>query len=152
MATELNPYVTIRSGLAREALEFYRSIFGGEIMIMTFGQYGAEGPIADLVMHGQLITETGRKIMVADAPDDIVPVTVGDNVSIAVDGEAEDAERLRRIFAALGADGGRVENPLMTAPWGDEFGSLVDRYEIHWMINIVGTDPAEPDLAADDDA
>ena len=144
MATELTPYVNVRGGRAREALEFYRSVFGGEVMVMTFGEYGGEGPISDLVMHGQLITATGRKIMVSDAPEEVVQITVGDNVSIAVDGEQEDAERLRAIFAALAAEGGHIENPLLIAPWGDEFGSLVDRYEIHWMINIAGTRPEEP--------
>ncbi|MFC6154551.1 VOC family protein [Nocardioides yefusunii] len=150
MATKLNPYVNIRGGLAREALEFYRSVFGGEVMVMTFGEFGGEGRIADLVMHGQLITETGRKLMVADAPEEIVQITVGDNVSIAIDGEAEDAERLRGIFAALASDGGRIENPLLIAPWGDEFGSVVDRYEIHWMLNIAGTEPEEPFPAVED--
>ena len=59
----LNPYLTF-DGNAREAIEFYKGVFGGELNLMTFGDMGAsehEGtPIpADGVMHAQLTTDEG---------------------------------------------------------------------------------------------
>ena len=54
MASRLNPYLNFPDGRAREAMEFYRSVLGGELALMTFGEMGMEGPLAEQVMHGQL--------------------------------------------------------------------------------------------------
>jgi PhnB protein len=136
MASLLNPYVNVLDGKAREALEFYRSVLGGELSVMTFGEMGAEGPVAEQVMHGQLETEAGFTLMVADAPPEMVQVTRGDNISISLSGD--DADALRGWFAGL-SEGGQVRQPLQAAPWGDEFGSLVDRFGIPWMVNVAGS-------------
>jgi PhnB protein len=138
MASLLNPYVNVLDGKAREALEFYRSVLGGELNVMTFGEMGAEGPVADQVMHGQLETESGFTLMVADAPPEMVQVTMGNNISISLSGPAEDGDALRGWFSGL-AEGGQVPQPLEPAPWGDEFGMLVDRFGISWMVNIAGS-------------
>jgi PhnB protein len=138
MASLLNPYVNVLDGRAREALEFYRSVLGGELNVMTFGEMGAEGPVADQVMHGQLETDAGFTLMVADAPPEMVQVTMGNNISISLSGPAEDGDALRGWFAGL-AEGGQVPQPLQPAPWGDEFGMLVDRFGISWMVNIAGS-------------
>jgi PhnB protein len=138
MASLLNPYVNVLDGKAREALEFYRSVLGGELNVMTFGEMGAEGPVADQVMHGQLETDAGFTLMVADAPPEMVQVTMGNNISISLSGPAEDGDALRGWFAGL-AEGGQVPQPLQPAPWGDEFGMLVDRFGITWMVNIAGS-------------
>ena len=137
MASRLNPYLNPLDGQARAALDFYHSVFGGSLTISTFAENGMEGPYADLVMHGQLETDAGYTLMVADAPAEMVSVTVGNNISLSLSGDADDAERLRGYFAAL-SEGGQVAEPLTTAPWGDEFGMLVDRFGIHWMVNIAG--------------
>jgi PhnB protein len=137
MTSRLNPYVNVLDGKAREALEFYQSVLGGELRMMTFGEMGTEGPVADQVMHGQLETPDGYTLMVADAPPEMVQVTVGNNITISLSGEPGDAEALRGHFAGL-AEGGQVSQPLEAAPWGDEFGMLVDRFGIGWMVNIAG--------------
>ncbi|GAA5105861.1 VOC family protein [Alloalcanivorax gelatiniphagus] len=133
----LNPYLSFPDAQAREALEFYQSVLGGQLDVMTFGDVGTDGPIADQVMHGQLTTPGGITLMGADAPPDVVQVTYGDNVSVSLSGGPEDAELLRGWFAAL-SDGGEVRQPLEAAPWGDEFGMFVDRFGIAWMVNIAG--------------
>ena len=134
MAT-LNPYLNFPDGKAREAMEHYQSVLGGELNVMTFGDMGGEGPTATQVMHGQLETPSGFTLMGADAPPEMVQVTFGDNVSVSVSGPPADAEQLRGWFAAL-AEGGEVRQPLEAAPWGDEFGMFVDRYGISWLFNI----------------
>ena len=58
MAVALNPYLNF-PGTAREAMTFYQSVLGGELQISTFGEFGAEGPQADGVMHAHLETEAG---------------------------------------------------------------------------------------------
>lgn len=86
-------------------------------------------------MHGQLETPAGFTLMGADAPPEMFTVTMGDNMSVSISGDTEDAETMRGWFAGL-AVGGEIRQPLVVAPWGDEFGMLVDKFGIHWMVNI----------------
>jgi PhnB protein len=137
MASILNPYVNVPDGRAREAVEFYRSVLGGDARIITFGEMGAQDETATQVMHAQLETPAGFTLMVADAPPQMVQVTYGDNVSISLSGGPEDGDDLRGWFAGL-AEGGDVRQPLIPAPWGDEFGMLTDKFGIGWMVNIAG--------------
>ncbi|HEX8105539.1 MAG TPA: VOC family protein, partial [Solirubrobacteraceae bacterium] len=67
MATRLNPYLTF-DGTAREAMEFYRDVLGGELNVSTFGEFGMEGAGADGVMHAMLETERGFTLMASDLP------------------------------------------------------------------------------------
>ena len=133
----LNPYLNFADATAREAMELYASVLGGELNVMTFGDMGTEGPMATQVMHGQLETPSGLTLMGADAPPEMVQVTFGDNVSVSISGSNEEAEQLRGWFSAL-SEGGEVRQPLEAAPWGDEFGMFVDRFGISWMFNIAG--------------
>jgi PhnB protein len=133
----LNPYLNFADARAREAMEFYASVLGGDLNVMTFGDMGTEGPMATQVMHGQLETPSGLTLMGADAPPEMVQVTFGDNVSVSISGSNEEAEQLRGWFSAL-SEGGEVRQPLEAAPWGDEFGMFVDRFGISWLFNIAG--------------
>ena len=137
MSIHLNPYLNFPDARAREAMEFYQSVLGGELSVMSFGDMGTEGPLATQVMHGQLVVPGGLVLMGADAPPEMVQVSIGDNVSVSLSGGPEDADRLRGWFAAL-SEGGEVRQPLEAAPWGDEFGMLVDRFGISWLVNIAG--------------
>ena len=94
-----------------------------------------EGVPGDQVMHGRLETTAGYTLMVADAPAAMMAVTPGDNISVSISGDAEDAEAMRGYFEGLAVDG-RVNEPLASAPWGDEFGMLTDKFGINWMVNI----------------
>jgi PhnB protein len=137
MSVLLNPYLNFADGQAREAMEHYASVLGGEPTFMTFGDMGTEGPLATQVMHAQLQTPSGLTLMGADSPPEMVHVRFGDNVSVSLSGGPEDADELRRWFAAL-SEGGEVRQPLEVAPWGDEFGAFVDRFGISWLVNIAG--------------
>ncbi len=68
MASRLNPYISF-PGNAREAMDFYRSVFGGSVTLNTFGEFGPpDSPEADKIMHGQLETDGGFTLMGADTP------------------------------------------------------------------------------------
>src|SRR5262245_58994395 len=63
MSSRLNPYLNF-NGNARQALEFYRSVFGGTLNINTYADFGGkDSPDADKVMHGQLETDAGYTVM-----------------------------------------------------------------------------------------
>jgi PhnB protein len=132
MTSRLNPYIGF-SDTARQAMEFYRGVFGGNLTLSTFGESGmADGPDADKIMHGQLETPAGYTLMASDTPAGMER-TVGTNVSISLSGD--DVEELRGYFAGL-SDGGSVTMPLEKQMWGDEFGMCVDPFGVAWMVNI----------------
>ncbi len=140
MSVQLDPYLGFRAG-AREAMEFYHRVFGGQLTMNTFAELNAaQDPSEnDLVMHAQLEGDHGITFMASDIPTRMEH-TVGSNFSMALSGD--DAELLSGWFEQL-ADGGRVTMPLEQAVWGDSFGMLVDRFGINWLVNIsAGRPPA----------
>jgi PhnB protein len=132
VASRLNPYLSF-SDNAREAMEFYKSIFGGNLTLNTFGEYGTQGADADKIMHAQLETGDGYTLMGADTPEGMTHSS-GDNITISLSGD--DAESLRGYWEKL-SEGGNVGMPLEKQMWGDEFGMCTDRFGIPWMIDIV---------------
>ncbi len=132
MASRLNPYISF-DGNARQAVEFYQSVFGGELAVNTFGEYGAaDSPDADKIMHGQLETPAGYTLMVSDTPEGR-PYNPGDNMTVSLSGD--DSDELRAYFEKLSA-GGNVMMPLEKQMWGDEFGMVADQFGIAWLVNI----------------
>ena len=132
MSMRLNPYLQFSDNTA-EALEFYRGILGGEVVLSHFKEFGTEGPDGDLVMHGQLETDAGFTIMAADTPSFMSGRASESNITVSLSGD--DAEALRGYFQGL-SDGANVSTPLEKQMWGDEFGQLTDRYGIGWLVNI----------------
>jgi len=138
MTSRLNPYISF-DGNAKEAMEFYRGVFGGELTTSTFSEGGmAEDPAdADRMMHAQLETPNGMTLMGADSPS-ASPRSEGSTITISLSGD--DEGELTRYWTGL-VDGGTVTMPLEKAPWGDQFGMLTDKYGVDWMVNISGTPP-----------
>jgi PhnB protein len=122
---------------AREAMDFYHSVFGGELTRATFAEYHASDDPAeqDKIMHSMLVTDNGLALMAADTPKGM-DNTPGTNFSVSLSGE-DDAE-LRGYWEKLSA-GGTVTVPLEKAPWGDSFRMCVDKFGINWMVNIAGS-------------
>ena len=134
MASKLNPYVSF-AGNAREAMEFYKDVFGGELTSSTFGEYGdATAPNADQIMHSQLESQAGFTLMGADTPPG-GSHNPGDNIAISLSGD--DDAMLRGYWEKLSA-GGQVSVPLEKQMWGDEFGMCQDKFGLAWMVNIAG--------------
>jgi PhnB protein len=132
MASRLNPYLNF-DGDARQAMEFYKDVFGGELNVNTFGEFGNEGsPGADKVMHAQLETANGFTLMASDTPPGMQR-NPGDSMSISLSGT--DAGELRGYWEKL-SDGGTVTMPMEKQMWGDEFGMCTDRFGVPWMVNI----------------
>ncbi|ALG11798.1 VOC family protein [Kibdelosporangium phytohabitans] len=132
MASRLNPYLSF-DGSARQAMEFYASVLGGEPSIRTFGEFGMAGtPQENQVMHSQLETPSGYTLMASDTPPGM-EYKPGTNITVSLSGD--DADELRGYFAKL-SDGATVTVPLEKQMWGDEFGALVDRFGINWMVNV----------------
>lgn len=141
MATTLNPYIQFKDN-AREAMEFYKTVFGGELTVSTFGEFGGGDPEhaapADGVMHSQLVTDGGLTLMAADTPPGM---TGSEGASISISLSGDDADELRGYWEKL-SEGGQVQVPLEKQMWGDEFGMCADKFGTEWMVNIAGEQPA----------
>ncbi len=129
----LNPYVHFKDN-AREAMEFYKSIFGGELTVSTFKEFGmSQDPAdADKVMHSMLTGDNGVVFMAADTPN-YIPFQPGSTVTMSLSGD--DEAELQGYWDKLSA-GAQVSQPLQKAPWGDTFGMLTDKFGVEWMVNI----------------
>jgi PhnB protein len=131
MASRLNPYLNF-NGNAREAMEFYAEVFGGDLSLSTFAAYGATGTDADRIMHALLTTTAGFTIMASDLTTDMeFQPMAGSSVSLSGD----DADALRGYWSRLSA-GGAIQMPFEKQVWGDEFGMCIDKFGIPWLVNI----------------
>jgi len=132
VASRLNPYISFEDN-ARQAMEFYKEVFGGTLVLNTFGEFGqADSPVADKIMHGMLETDNGFTIMAADTPPGMER-NPGDTITVSLSGD--DADELRGYWDKLSSSG-KVSMPLEKQMWGDEFGMCVDQFGIPWMVNI----------------
>jgi PhnB protein len=138
MASVLNPYISFTSN-AREAMEFYQTVFGGDLTLSTFGESGDSGPDADKIMHAQLRSPSGYTLMGADTPEGM-PHKPGTTIAVSLSGD--DSDELHRYWDKL-AEGGSVTVPLAMQMWGDEFGMVTDRFGIGWMVNVAGDHSGE---------
>ncbi|RYZ23179.1 MAG: VOC family protein [Chitinophagaceae bacterium] len=135
MQTHALPYLNF-AGEAREALEFYKSCFGGETQIMPIGGSPMEGQFPaekhGHVLHGQL--NAGAFVVMAS---DMTPgpLQAGNNFGIVVACATED--ECRGYWEKLSA-GGHIYDPLGMKFWGALSGTCTDRFGVRWM---VGWDP-----------
>ena len=127
----LHPYLDL-GGKCREAMTFYKDVFGGELVLNSFGDFGMEmpEPMKNLVMHSEL--KADGLILHASDGQPHHPAQPGTNVSLSL--QLTDEAEQTRIFDAL-APGGQVLQPLADGPWGARFGMLTDRFGLQWLLN-----------------
>lgn len=120
-------------GTAREALEFYRTVFGGDLHFSSYADFTRTDGPADAIAHGELRGTVSVSAADAGADEDALAM-VGMKLSLlGVAGSAV----LRDWFDGL-SEGGRVVAPLERRPWGDTDGLVVDRFGVRWLIGWLG--------------
>jgi PhnB protein len=133
VTSRLNPYLSF-NGNAREAMQFYAAVLGGELSLTTFGELGSDGPDADRVMHAMLRTDSGYVIMGADVPSTMAFQPMSGS-SVSISGDETDSVALHSYWTKL-SSGGTTTMPMEKQAWGDEFGMCIDKFGIPWMIDI----------------
>lgn len=135
------PYLNFK-GNAEEAFEFYRSVFGGELLgIMRFADFGEGGmgvseADRDKVAHIALPLLEGVNLMASDVVGpQAESFNPGNNTYIYL--ELDSSEEADKLFAGL-SEGGRVEMPLQTTGWAEKYGTCVDKFGIQWMMSYTG--------------
>lgn len=135
----LNPYLFF-AGNCREAMEFYKSVFGGELMLTTFGEGPADAhadpkansaDVKDKIMHARL---TGDVVLLASDNPNGADARPSNQFSLSLEGS--DEQRFQSYFDRL-AENGKVTAPLTKQFWGDTFGMVTDRFGVNWMVSIL---------------
>lgn len=128
---DLTPYLFF-GGNCKEAMEFYKTVFGGELTIQkmdAYPQMPVEESMKNMVMHAVL---EGGDIRLF-ASDSQKASAKSAKVELSLSGD--DDLKLRKYWDDLTAEG-KITMPLEKAPWGDVFGMLTDKFGIDWMVNI----------------
>ena len=136
MATELKPYIFLY-GRCAEALEFYKSVFGGSYEAMRVG----DSPMAtemppgteNNVMHASF-TADGISFFASDGREVKTIDPEAGNTALALN--FDDGARGEQTFNALGAGGGKITMPIDNAFWGGRFGIVVDKFGNEWMMTL----------------
>jgi len=121
-------------GTAKEAMEFYQKIFGGELSLQTHGEAmgdKADPKLKDKLIHARL--EGGDVNLMGGDDMGTIPKESA-RISISLTGS--DEAKMRKVFEELAA-GGKIEQPLEKLFWGDLFGVLRDKYGISWMVDVL---------------
>ncbi|MFF2083723.1 VOC family protein [Nocardia sp. NPDC058176] len=139
MTVSVTPHLNFR-GDARRALEFYRTVFGGELTIASYADMGNPDPAtADHVAYGQVVAENGFRVMAYDAYPHLAWDQGRDPFFVSVRGT--DPAELQGYWDKL-ADGAEVNQPLGPAQWAPLYGQLTDRFGITWVLDIAVAYPA----------
>jgi PhnB protein len=133
MQSRMNPYLGF-DGKAKEAMEFYKTVFGGKLVMTTFeeGKMVRDPADASKIMHAALEADNDIMMMASDAPTG-TPLNSGSSISISLSGDNE--AELRGYWDKL-SEGAKITMPLDKSPWGDTFGMLTDKFGTAWMVNI----------------
>lgn len=136
---QINPYIHF-NGNAEEAFNFYKTVFGGEfVMVVRFKDMDMGGqPILEeevnKISHIALPIGKHSLLMGSDTPSFMGTHNENENRS-KISISAESKEEADHIFNGLSA-GGQIEMPIQDSPWGSYFGMFRDKYGFEWMIDF----------------
>jgi PhnB protein len=141
---KVSPYLNF-PGHTLEAFEYYKSIFGGELQLVRFGdlpEMQAPEHVRDKVANVALPLIDGSALMGSDSVEGFgPPLQVGNDFSIAL--ETDSADEADTLFAKL-SDGGEVTMPMQGTSWAERFGMCKDKYGVQWMFNFTGSKQFQP--------
>ncbi|MFE2996823.1 VOC family protein [Nocardia sp. NPDC059246] len=136
-------------GQARAALEFYQSVFGGQLSVATYGDFGmpAELPDATKVVFGQVIADNGFRVMAYDVPGENAPAAQGATITRRENGttittepfflsvRGDTVEEVGALWERLAAGATLIEE-FGPAQWAPGFGMMRDRFGITWILDV----------------
>jgi PhnB protein len=132
----VNPYLHFM-GKSEEAMNFYKSVFGGEFSIFQRYKDMAGGEKMsdedqEKMIHISLPIGKGNVLMASDNLESMGhEITTGDNFHICI--HTENEKETDKLFKALSANG-KIEMPLNKTFWGAYFGMCRDKFGVQWML------------------
>jgi PhnB protein len=127
----MNPYIAF-PGHCREAIEFYKNAFNGEVAMMTFKDSPTEVPddYKDKILHTTL--KFGDALIMASDAMPGQEVVTGSAYSLSIN--APTIEEAEKIFNTLSNEG-RIVMEMQDTFWGARFGMCSDKFGLSWMVN-----------------
>ena len=134
MTVVTTPHLNFR-GNAKSALDFYHSVFGGQLIAVTNEQaYSAEIPEeAQQIKFGQVIGENGFQIMAFDVPSS-QSYDQGDK-SLYVSVRGDSADEITELWGKL-AKGSTILSDLAPSAFSPAYGMLTDAYGVTWVLDV----------------
>ena len=143
-------------GDARAALEFYQSVFGGQIVIATYGDVGMPKDAfgAGDVVFGQVESTDGFRVMAYDTPAHPGYSRVGAGSTHRQNGltvtdqpffvsvRGETLQEVQSYWENLSI-GASIVEPLAGSAWSSGFGMLTDRFGVTWILDVAAVVTAE---------
>ena len=135
MSVTVVTHINLR-GNARQALEFYQSVFGGQIAIVTYGDAGnVQDPSdANHIMWGQVDSDNGFRVMAYDVPV-AMPWNPGE-IPFFVLVRGEDGAKITGYWKKL-CEGSTIIRQLEPAGWATLYGMVKDRFGVTWVLDVV---------------
>ncbi|RMB58878.1 VOC family protein [Tessaracoccus antarcticus] len=130
--TGLTPYLAF-DGTARDALTYYRDVFGGALVLNTYEDFGRTDGPAEAISHGML--QGPVELFASDVAAGESALKL-DGILFSLLGTAEPAV-METWFARLAEDGSDID-ALQQRSWGDHDGQVTDRFQIRWLIGYQG--------------
>ncbi|MCS5714213.1 VOC family protein [Herbiconiux sp. CPCC 205716] len=142
MAIATTPHLNFR-GDARAALEFYHSVFGGQLVAVSYADANAvtDPAEASQIMWGQVASDEGFRVMAYDVPShtEYAPGVIPLFVSV----RSTDADEIERYWGAFTAGAGAgsgststVVVPLAPAAWAPLYGMATDPFGVTWIFDV----------------
>ena len=124
-------------GDAKEALEFYHSVFGGDLVLAPYGDVGGSGRAqSEQIAWGQVQAQNGFHIMAYDVQH-ALPYSAGEN-AFSVSLRSTDIDELRALSTALAeSDGATIHVPFGPSVFSPFSGKLTDRFGVTWIIDVI---------------
>lgn len=134
MSVITTPHLNFR-GDAAAALQFYHSVFGGQLVVVTnTDAHSVETPAeADQVKFGQVIGANGFQIMAFDVPASVAYDQGEKSVYVSVRGDS--AEEIAELWGRL-AVGSTIIEDLGPSAFSPVYGMLKDRFGVVWVLDV----------------
>ena len=136
-------------GQAREALEFYQSVFGGQATVITYADFGMPAELAGAtdVVFGQVVADNGFRVMAYDVPGEHTPAAHNEPSTRRENGttitrepfflsvRGQSVDEVTPVWEGLAEDATVIEE-FGPAQWAPAFGMLTDRFGVTWIIDV----------------
>ncbi|WMO16118.1 VOC family protein [Pseudoalteromonas piscicida] len=122
-------------GQAREALTFYKLVFGGELITISYrqGNVVQSELEADQILWGQVTSENGFQIMAYDVPSSIALDRGVRPFYVSIRGN--DESEIKGYWEKL-SEGADIIQELASAGWSPLYGMVKDKFGVIWVLDI----------------
>ena len=134
MSIQTTTHLNFR-GDARAALAFYQSVFGGELMAISYADAHAvtDPAEADQIVWGQVTSPDGFRVMAYDVP--AARAWSPGEIPVFVSVRGDDAEQLTGYWQRL-CDGAAITQPLGPSGFSPLYGMAKDRFGVTWVLDL----------------